>query len=67
MTLVSKYTTLLLQNELEYSFDNKDAGDYAKSVTDILVSFRDEILQESQFTPSGKLHKLKRLSNANNV
>jgi hypothetical protein len=67
MTLVSKYTTLLLQNELEYSFDNKSASDYVKSVTDIMESFKDEILQEAKFAPSGTTHKLKRLSNANNV
>lgn len=67
MNLISKYVGLLILNEKEYSFDNKTAEDYIKSVTDIMESFKSEILREAKFTPSGGLYKLKRLSHENNV
>lgn len=63
MNLTDKYTTIILHNELTFRFDTRDAGDYAKSISEILEDFKEEVLMDAKFKPSGQLTKLKRLQN----
>lgn len=63
MTLISKYTHLIIRNEMEFKFDGRDTSEYRKSISDILRAFKDEI-ETGHKISSGKL---RRLENPNNI
>lgn len=46
MSIINKYTTLILKNGLEYGFDDRNARDYANSIKEILQDFKLELLRD---------------------
>ena len=63
MSIISKFTHLILRNEMEFKFDGRNASDYKKSVEQILKDFRLELLNERYNNKQLELKKLENLHN----
>ena len=62
MTLISKYTTRILGEVVNFKFDNRESSDLSKAIGQHLADFQDELKQRQSInTP------LRKLRNLNNV
>jgi len=62
MTLIQKYTTEILREFTQYDFDNRETGDLAKCIGNILLDFQEEV-KEREKHKQPTLQNLKRLNN----
>ncbi len=61
MTLISSATTAILHEMVSFKFDNRETGDLAKAISQILYDFEESIMEREKFNKP--LHNLRNTHN----